>query len=82
MAGWQLLWRLARHMIPALAGITLALLTALAYLQMQSAKTDAYQDYRKVFMMEEPSNRMFAGEQADITDASVLSAIAEKRSGD
>jgi len=81
MAGRQLLWRLARRMIPALAGITLALLTALAYLQLQNPKADMYQDYRGVFITEESSHRILAGEQGDITDASVLSAIAEKQSG-
>ena len=81
MAGWQLFWWLARQMVPALAGITLALLTTLVYLQLHGSKTEMYQDYRGVFLTEEPSHRMLAGEQGDITDASVLSAIAEKQSG-
>ena len=81
VAAWQLFRRLARQMIPALAGITLALLTAFAYLQLQNTKADIYQDYRRVFLTEEPSHRMLAGEQGEITDASVLSAIAEKQSG-
>lgn len=82
MAGWQLFWRLARQMVPALAGITLALLTAFAYLQLQSPKNDTYQDYRGVFFTEEPSHGMLAGDQGDITDASVLSAIAENQAAD
>jgi len=81
MARLQLFQRLARRMIPALAGITLALITAFAYLQLRSPKVDIYQDYRGVFLTEEPSHRMLAGEQGDITDASVLNAIAEKQSG-
>jgi anti-sigma factor RsiW len=80
-AAWQLFRRFARQMIPALAGIALALLTAFAYLQLQNPKADIYQDYRGVFLTEEPSHRMLAGDQGDITDASVLSAIAEKQSG-
>jgi hypothetical protein len=79
MAGWQLFWRLERQLVPALAGLTLALLAAFAYLQVQGSKADVYQDYRGVFITEEQPHRMLAGEQADITDASVLSAIAERQ---
>lgn len=82
MAGWQLFWRLARQMIPALAGITLALITALFYVQLRSPKAEVFQDYKGVFLTEEPSHRLLAGEQGDITDASVLSAIAEMQRGD
>lgn len=81
MAGWQLFWRLARQMVPALAGITLALLTALAFIQLQGPKTDLPQDYRRVFITEGQPHRMLSGEQGDITDASVLRAIAERQSG-
>ena len=80
MAGWQLFWRLARQMVPALAGITLALLCALAYLQLQSPKADVYRDYEGVLLTEEQP-RMLIGELGDITDASVLNAIAEQQSG-
>jgi hypothetical protein len=81
MAGWQIFWRLARQMIPALAGITLALLCALAYLQLQPPKVDIYRDYEGVLITEEQPPRMLIGEQGDITDASVLNAIAEQQSG-
>ena len=81
MAGWQLFWRLERQMVPALAGITLALLCALAYLQLQGPKADIYQDYEGVLLTEEQPHRMLIGEQGDITDASVLNAIAERQSG-
>jgi hypothetical protein len=81
MAGWQLFWRLERQMVPALAGITLALLCALAYLQLQGPKADIYQDYEGVLLTEEQPHRMLIGEQGDITDAAVLNAIAERQSG-
>ena len=81
MASWQLFLRLSRQMVPALAGITLALLTALAFLQFQGSNRDVYPDYRKVFITEEQSHRMLAGDQADITDASVLRAIADRQTG-
>jgi hypothetical protein len=80
MAGWQLFWRLARQMVPALAGITLALLCALAYLQLQRPKVDIYRDYKGVLITEDQPHRMLIVEQGDITDASVLNAIAEHQS--
>jgi hypothetical protein len=67
-------------MVPALAGITLALLCALAYLQLQSPKADIYRDYEGVLVTEEQPHRMLIVEQGDITDASVLNAIAEQQS--
>lgn len=81
MAAWQLFWRLSRRMIPAMAGITLALLSAFAYLQLQGSKTGAYQHYMRALITEEQPYRMLAGDQGDITGESVLSAIAEQRDG-
>jgi len=81
MAGWQLFWRIARHMVPALAGVTLALLSALVYLQLQNPKADVYRDYQGVLISEEQPNRMLIVDQGDITDASVLNAIAQRQSG-
>lgn len=81
MATWQLFWRLSRRMIPAMAGITLALLSAFAYLQLQGSKAGAYQHYMRALITEEQPYRMLAGDQGDITGESVLSAIAEQRDG-
>ena len=78
IAGWQVLWGLARQIVPALAGITLALLSVLAYLQLQGPRPDLYRAYSRVFITEEQPSRMLVAEQADITDESVLSAIADR----
>ena len=77
-AGWQILWGIARHMIPAMAGITLALLSILAYVQMHSPKADLYSAYDMILIPEDQPNRLLTVEQGDITDASVLRAIAER----
>jgi anti-sigma factor RsiW len=78
LAGWQMLWALARQMIPAMAGITLALLSILAYLQLNSPAADMYRDYENVFIAEDQPRLIFTADRGDITDVSVLSAIAER----
>jgi hypothetical protein len=80
LAGWQVLWGIARQMVPALAGITLALLSALAYFQLSGPRADFYGAYERVYIAEDQPHQMLFAEQGDITDASVLSAIAERES--
>jgi anti-sigma factor RsiW len=80
IAGWQIVWRIARQMIPALAGITLALLSVFAYLQVRDPDSDIYRAYEGVLLTEEQPHRMLLADQVDITDASVLRAIAESES--
>lgn len=78
MASWRIFWELTHHMVPALACITLALLSVLAYVQLNGPKADLYREYERVFITEEQPHQMLASEQGDITDMSVLRAIAER----
>lgn len=78
VAGWQMLWGLARHLIPAMAGITLALLSALAYLQWQSPQSTRLDTYESIFVAEDQPGLLFSAGQGEITDVSVLKAIAER----
>jgi anti-sigma factor RsiW len=78
--GSQVLWGLARSMIPALAGITLALLSVFAYLQMRSPEVDLYKSYDRAFISDDQSQSILVADQGDITYESVLSAIAEQES--
>jgi hypothetical protein len=75
------LWKIAlsgiRHLVPALAAITLALLSVFAYVQLRGPQTDPYRAYG-VFLSEEQPNRMLVAEQGEITDESILSAIADR----
>jgi len=80
IAGWQILWGMARQVIPALAGITLALLSVFAYLQFHGPEADLCRAYERVFITEEQPHRLLVAEQAEITDESVLRAIAERES--
>jgi hypothetical protein len=75
-AGWQGVFGLARQVIPALAGITLALLSVFVYFQLSGNEPDLYKAYDRVFISEDQPNRMLIYEQ--ITDETVLKAIAER----
>jgi hypothetical protein len=77
-AGWQGVFGLARQVIPALAGITLALLSVFIYFQLSGSEPDLYKAYDRVFISEDQPNRMLIYEQ--ITDETVLNAIAERES--
>jgi hypothetical protein len=79
-AGWRALWGLARPMVPALAGITLALLTVFAYQQIRGPKIDPYRTYDSAFISEDQSNQMHVAEQGDTTYESILKTIAEQES--
>jgi predicted anti-sigma-YlaC factor YlaD len=77
---WQILLGLSRQVVPALAAITLALLSIFAYLQMRGPSLDVYQAYDRIFISSERPLRMVAAEQGEITNESVLRAIAEQDS--
>ena len=76
-AGWQAIFGLARQVIPALAGITLALLSVFAYVQFSRNQPDFYKFYDRVFVTEDQPHRMLFSDRG-ITDESVLTAIAER----
>ena len=80
-AGWQIFWKLARPMIPALAGITLALLSLFAYVQIHIPEAQLFEDYNLAFISEDQPHRMLVEDQGDITYESVLNAIFEQESG-
>ena len=76
LAVWQLFFGLSRRVVPALAGITLALLSVFAYLQMRVPEPDIYRAYGTVFVMEDQPYQLLVAEQGNITDEGVLRAIA------
>jgi anti-sigma factor RsiW len=76
--GWQVVRGLARKMVPALAGITLALFSVFAYFQMQAPQSELLGSYDRVFSSDDQSHRMLVAEQKDITYESILKAIAER----
>ncbi len=74
---WQIILGLSRQVVPALATITLALLSVLAYMQLRPATVDVYQAYDRIFMSGDRPHRMVIADQGEITDESVLRALAE-----
>ncbi len=77
---WQFIMMLSRHLVPALAAVTLALISVFAYFQITEPQTDLYQAYDSIFMSNDRTQRMVIADQGDITDESVLRAIAEVES--
>jgi len=77
---WQIILVLSRHFVPALAAITLALLLGFAYFQIQGPGVDVIQAYDRIFLPGDRPQRMIIADQAEITDESVLEAIAEEES--
>ncbi len=78
VARWQAAWAVARQMIPALAGITLALLSALVYLQLRVPDIELYRAYGSAIMSDELTRQMIIAQPGKITNESVLSAIAKR----
>ncbi len=78
-AGWQIIYSLARQVVPALAGITLALLSVFAYFQMSGNEPDIYKAYDRVLISDDQPNHMLTYGRGEITDESVLNAIAERQ---
>ena len=65
-------------MLPALAVITLALLSVFAYHQWRGPDDDLYRAYGRVFVSESLPHQMIVSEQGEITNESVLNTIAER----
>lgn len=76
---WQIVPALARQMVPVLATFTLALVSVFAYFELQAPTADIYQAYDMIFMSGDYPQRMVIADQAEITEESVLRAIAEER---
>jgi hypothetical protein len=71
---------LARSFIPSLAAFTLALVSVFAYLHLVSPSTDLGRAYKRMFLSEDlPMNELIVDQQ-NITDANILSAIANNES--
>jgi hypothetical protein len=73
---WQILVGLSRQVVPALASITLALVSVFIYQQLRGPSSD-YQAYDSIFLSGERPQSLVIAALGDLTDESVLSAITE-----
>lgn len=69
---------LARRLIPSMAAVTIALLSIFTYLQLSNPRNDLPAAYEKAFMGENLPIPVMFTEQRNITDANILSAIANR----
>ena len=76
---WQIILGLSRQIVPALATVTLVVVSLFAYFEFQGPRMDLYQAYDSIFMSGDRPTRMVIAE--DITDESLLHALAEKPAG-
>jgi hypothetical protein len=74
---WSMILRLSRHLVPALGTLTLVVLLTFGYLQLRSPIPDLYQAFDSVFTSGD--HQMVIAEQGEITDESILLALAEKQ---
>jgi Putative zinc-finger len=74
---WQVVLGLSRQLVPALAVVTLVLVSVFAYSQLGTTDVDVYQAYDMIFMSGDRPYRMVIADQDDITDEAVLRSIAE-----
>jgi hypothetical protein len=73
---WQVMIGMSRQIVPALATVTLVIISLFAYLEYRGSGPDLYQAYDSIFVAADRSTRMVIAEE--ITDESVLHALAEK----
>ncbi len=77
---WQIVMGLSRQVVPALAAVTLLLLTAFAYLQVVAPQADFHQVYEGMIVpVSQPEQFVFAG-RGEITDDVVLGMATETES--
>jgi hypothetical protein len=73
----QFVLGLSRQMVPALAVLTLVLVSVFFYSQIGTTDGDVYQAYDMIFMSGDRPARMVIAEPDDITEEAVLRSIAE-----
>ncbi len=77
-ANWQPFGGLARQLLPALAGVTLVLLSVFAYHQLHGHDEDLYRAYSRALVSQSLPHQLSVPEEGKITNESVLNTIAER----
>lgn len=74
----QLFFGLARRIIPSMAAVTLVLLSVFTYLQLSDPRDDLHTAYERMLTGAELPPHLMITEKRNITDESILSAIADR----
>lgn len=75
---FQLFFGLARRIVPSMAALTLVLLSVFAYFQLNRPQDNLYTAYEKMLTGEDLPLHLMVTEQRNITDESILGAIATR----
>lgn len=75
---FQLFFVLSRKIIPSMAAITLVLLSLFTYLQLNHPQDDLHTAYERMLTGADLPFPLIATDQSEITDESILSAIANQ----
>jgi anti-sigma factor RsiW len=78
---WQILLTLSRHLLPAFAAVTLALLSVFAYYQVREPQEDTVQAYDWILQSLDRPHVALLGAQGDVNDEVVLGTIVEDEDG-
>jgi anti-sigma factor RsiW len=74
---WQIVPVLSRRIVPLLAAITIALLSAFFYAQLTPVEADVHQAYEKIFLPADSPQQLLLTGQGEITDDVVMRALAD-----
>lgn len=77
---WQIIFGLSRRVVPALATLTLVMVMVFAYMEFRAPRVDLYQAYDSIFVTADRPQRMVIADGSEITDETVLHALAEEDS--
>ncbi len=73
---WQVFLGLSRQIVPAMATLTLVIISLFAYYEFRGPRMDLYQAYDSIFLSGDRPSRMVIADE--VTDESVLHALAER----
>lgn len=75
---WNIILSLERHVVPALAVITLVFVTTFAYVELSAPKVDIYQAYDAIFRSGDRPQRMLIADPGEITEENILQVLSEE----
>jgi len=78
---WNIILALERHVVPALAVITLVFVSTFTYIEFRSPKVDIYQAYDAIFRSGDRPQRMLIADPSDITEENILQVLSEEDLG-